>query len=91
MAQKMISSFLFVPIDTNLNLLKKKNHFSTSFYFMFLIPWIGIIDVVSNTDVLIIFLHCEPANTSMRHHGGNYKLKFRIHDITRIIIFRNKN
>ena len=24
-------------------------------------------------------------------HGGNYKLKFRIHDVTRIIIFRNKN
>ena len=65
----MISSFLFVPIETNFHLLKKKNknNFSISFHFMFLIPWIGIIDVVSITDVLIIFLDCEPAYTSMIH------------------------
>ena len=63
----MIYSFLFVPFDTNLNLLRKKNHFSIPFHFMFLISWTMIIDVISITDVFILLLHCEPENMSKKH------------------------
>ena len=52
----MIFSSLIVPFDTNFNLLRKKNHFSIYYHFMILISWFVIIDVISITDVLIIFL-----------------------------------
>ena len=55
----MIFSFLFVPSGTYLNILRK-NNFSISFHILFLISWTVIIDVITITNVLTIFLYCEP-------------------------------